>query len=77
MATKTFNIGEYAVGGRIVVTVNAQEIKISAKDWDTKQVVEERTFPINADKFDVQLYLEDEITSSYYTEKIMDFIYPK
>jgi len=79
MATKTFKIGEYAVGGIVVVSVT-DKIRIEARDWDTKKLVEEKEFIINEggrnEKFDVQMYLECEITSSYYAEKIMEFIYP-
>jgi hypothetical protein len=71
--TKTFKIGEYAIGGIIKVTVRNFDVKIQALDWNTKQVVEERDFH-NVPFDDIEFYLEDQVTSSYYAGKIMEFI---
>ena len=71
--TKTFKIGEYAVGGIVKVSVRNFDVKIQALDWNTKEVVEERDFnKMNLNE--VQFYLEDQITSHYYADKIMKFI---
>ena len=44
MATKTFNIGEYAIGGRIKVDISNNAIAIKALDWNTKSIVMESGF---------------------------------
>ena len=80
MATKTFNIGEYAIGGRIKVDISNNAIAIKALDWNTKSIVMESGF----DKINdwqgsyysgrqIDNFLND-LTSSYYADKIMDWI---
>jgi len=72
--TKTFKIGEYALGGIIkVITDKNANIKIEVRDWDDKSLVQSETFSF-VDKFKVQMYLED-VTTSYYADKIMAKIY--
>jgi len=75
MATKTFNIGEYAIGGRIKVTIQGKVIKIEALDWITREVVSTGTTLAGLHNTSEQLtnYLYD-LTSSYYAEQIMDWI---
>ena len=72
--TKTFRIGEYALSGiiKVIVDDNAR-IKIENRDWDDKSLVQAKIFDF-VDKFKVQMYLED-VTSSYYAEKVMNWIY--
>jgi hypothetical protein len=71
---KTFRIGEYAIGGiiKVIVDDNAR-IKIENRDWDDKSLVQSKIFDF-VDKFKVQMYLE-EVTSSYYADKVMNWIY--
>ena len=70
--TKTFKIGEYAVGGIIKVNVAGQSVNISALDWNTKEPVESEDFTIN-DMGGMDMFLND-LTSSYYAEKVLDWI---
>jgi hypothetical protein len=71
---KTFRIGEYALGGiiKLIVDKNAR-ITIQNRDWDDGSLVQAKTFDF-VDKFKVQMYLE-EVTSSYYADKVMNWIY--
>jgi hypothetical protein len=75
MAKKTFKIGEYAIGGIIQVCTTSDTINIDALDWTTKEKIIGREFRINM--FDVEYeifkYL-NELTSSYYADKVTDFI---
>jgi hypothetical protein len=78
MATKTFKIGEYAVGGIIRATVAKKAVKIQALDWTTKQVVSERSFThdFSLSKWDIESYLND-LTSCYYADKVLNWIFPQ
>jgi len=84
MATKTFNIGEYAVGGRIKVTIQGDVLTIDALSWTTKQLVSGQTFQKKTD-WDGKTHFEgrpidnflNDLTSSYYAGKIMDWIKEK
>lgn len=68
---KTFKIGEYAIGGIISAEVHTNGlITIKAKDWNTKDLVSSMTAGHRAPLMEV---LQD-WTSSYYAEKIMDWI---
>lgn len=75
MATKTFKIGEYAIGGIIQVRTTSDTINIDALDWNSKEKIMGREFRVNM--FDVEYeifkYL-NELTSSYYADKVTDFI---
>lgn len=75
MKNKTFKIGEYAIGGIVHVSVS-NEVVITCKDWNTKQVVERRTFQAGSkiDLPSIEIYLCCDVTSSYYAGKIMNFI---
>ncbi len=77
-ATKTFKIGEYAVGGIIKVKINGKVIQIEALDWFTKEILQtgstmitEKDVRRKIDMFLIQL------TSSYYTDEIMKWIESK
>lgn len=70
--TKTFKIGEYAVGGIIKVDISENTITIQALDWNTKKSVDSETFTMD-DINGMDGYL-NELTSSYYAGKIMDWI---
>ena len=74
-ATKSFKIGEYAVGGIIKVEVTGKVIQVKNLDWNTKEIVQSgscMTYEPNA-KQKLEDYLED-VTSYYYTEKVMKWI---
>lgn len=75
MANKTFKIGEYAVGGIIQVCTTSDTINIDALDWTTKEKIMGREFRVNMRDVDFEIihYL-NELTSSYYADKVMDFI---
>lgn len=86
--TKTWKIGEYAKGGIITVEISKTEIAIIGKDWDFSTGSRKSSDQSNAKEFDretvsldssveshkkVSEFLHD-LTTSYYAEKIMDWI---
>ena len=78
--TKTFKIGEYAIGGIIQVDIRKNDIEIKALDWNTKKVVSRYEYTNNDPalrpgywRSDVIMYLED-LTTYYYAERIMKYI---
>ena len=75
MAKKTFKIGEYAIGGIIQVCTTSDTINIDALDWSTKEKIMGREFRINMYdvEYEIFKYL-NELTSSYYADKVTDFI---
>jgi len=77
-ATKTFKIGEYAVGGKIRVKITGKVIQIEAIDWFSNEVL--RSGSVLTTESDVRrkldLFLID-LTSSYYTDKILEWIESK
>jgi len=77
-ATKTFKIGEYAIGGKINVKIAGKVILISAHDWTTNKVVSSGSTQIDQSNSRSQIdnYL-NELTSSYYAEKILNWIISK
>ena len=78
MTTKQFKIGEYAVGGIIKVTIKGKLVQIEALDYFSKKQVSSGTC-LSSDYdayWKVQNYLND-LTTSYYTSKIMDWIVSK
>ena len=74
MATKSFKIGEYAIGGIIKVDISNTTIHIKALDWNTKAEVMSNHFP-NYDNpyWDMHEFL-NELTSSYYADKVLEYI---
>ncbi len=82
MATKQFKIGEYAVVGIIKVDASLDSVTIQALDYNTKSVVQTQTFTLNRSflgAVDSEKYWEmndflNELTSSYYAEKVMEYI---
>ena len=74
MATKTFKIGEYAVGGKIKVSITAQAVTIQALSYYYNAVVSETIFSnVAGNYWQTREYLE-ELTSSYYADKVMEYI---
>lgn len=78
MATKTFKIGEYAIGGIIQVRTTSDTINIDALDWNSNQKIMGREFRVKAMNVtnEIDSYL-NELTSSYYADKVFDFIKEK
>jgi hypothetical protein len=76
--TKTFNIGEYAIGGRIKLTITSSVIRIQALDWNSKKVVMESEFNADQPGCDTEIdnYLH-ELTSSYWADQVMQWINTK
>jgi len=77
MATKTFNIGECAVGGRIQITHNTKDktVNVKALSWFDKKVVNDVTFSEEV-KRDIQDHLS-ELSTHYYGCKMMEWLEPK
>lgn len=71
--TKSFKIGEYAVGGIIKVTDKNGYLTIEALDYNTKAKVWGRTFDPDTNGMDVVDYLNT-LTSYYWADKILDWI---
>lgn len=87
MKTKTFNIGEYAVGGRIRIDIYGKIVLIQAIDWSTGDVVSSGSLHLpdsnaafNFDrgkaKQQVRTYLHT-LTSSYHVDEIMEYMAAK
>lgn len=77
-ATKQFKIGEYAVGGIIQVTLKGEKVEIKALDWTSKKEVQGNTFSAFEDNayWKINDFLND-LTSSYYAEKVREWIETK
>ena len=78
MATKTFRIGECAVGGLIKVDITGMVIQVKALDFYTKKVVDSGSAML--DDPNIERKLDNYIitlTTSYYTGKIMEWIKSK
>jgi len=69
---KLFKIGEYAVGGIIKVDKGAKLVRIQALDWDDKDVLRNKVFPV--DYTDAMDEFLNDLTTSYYADKILDYI---
>lgn len=75
MKTKTFKIGECCIGGIIKITITGKVIEISILDWYSKTVLHKSTVSSDDDGafWKIKDFL-NEMTSSYYTNKCMDWI---
>lgn len=78
MATKKFKIGEYAVGGIIQVEIKGKVLSVKALDYNSQKEVVGGSIMTNEDDayWKVTSYL-NELTSSYYADKIMEYIKSK
>lgn len=74
MATKQFKIGEYAIGGIIKVDVRSTLVTIKALDYYSKNVVLEKTFNNDENSYWNMNDFLNELTSSYYAEKVLEYI---
>jgi hypothetical protein len=90
MATKTFKIGEYAKGGIITVEIHGKVIIVIGKEWDCSTGYRRSSDQSKAKEFtrataeatdpDVRRKLEEflnDLTTSYYTGQIMEWIESK
>ena len=78
MATKSFKIGECAIGGIIKVDITGKVVQVKALDWYTKQVISSGSAMSDDNNFEYKLdeYLSD-LSTSYYASKIMEWIKTK
>jgi hypothetical protein len=88
--TKTFKIGEYAVGGIIVAEINNDKVTIISKQWDTSAGYTKKSSQKNAQelsrnttiassnnsRWGIDTYL-NMLTSSYYSGVILEWIESK
>jgi uncharacterized lipoprotein YajG len=77
-ATKTFKIGEYAMGGIIQVKVTGKIIQVFVKDYYTNETL--RTGTTSTEDEGVERKLSDflnDVTTSYYADKVMKWIKEK
>lgn len=75
---KQFKIGEYAIGGIIAIESKGDIIKVDALDYVSKQPVLSDVFHIERSGYlhQIENFLF-QLTTSYYTDKIMEFIKSK
>jgi len=78
MATKTFKIGECAIGGIIKVDITGKVIQIKALDYFTKEVVSSGTELSTDPNIERKAtdYLED-LSTYYWAAKIWEWIESK
>ena len=88
MATKTFKIGEYCLGGIITVETKGDKITIIGKEWDFSAGTKKSSNQNNAKEFtrlevdvnenggatgEMSRFL-NELTTSYYSDEVMKWI---
>ena len=89
-ASKTYKIGEYAVGGIIVAEVTNKSISIINKQWDNSTGYSKKSSQANAKELSRLTLKVDEsntrwkadtylnmLTSSYYSDEILKWIESK
>jgi hypothetical protein len=87
MASKTFKLGEYSKGGIISVIITKTSVTVIGKEWDTSEDYSKSSSQANAKEFtrievnpndiDAERKLNNfilDLTTSYYTDKIMEYI---
>jgi hypothetical protein len=75
---KRFKIGEYAKGGIIDVEIENDQIRVIARNWgEPHRIIDDGTFypPFSIDQ--IQLWIEMELTTHYYAEKVTNWIKEK
>lgn len=78
MAKKTFKIGECCKGGIISVETKGQNISVIGREYVSGK--EFTRLDISADNSDVYkklFFFISDLTSAYYTDKVIDFIKSK
>ena len=77
-ATKSFKIGEYAVGGIINVQINGKVIQVKALDYYSKKEVMSGSAMADEPNAHRKLFMFlNELTSSYYADKVLNWIKSK
>lgn len=75
---KQFKIGEYAIGGIIAVEEKNDVVKIEALDYVSKNPVMSDVFNLNMrDSLNQIDNFLNELTTSYYADKILNYIKDK
>jgi hypothetical protein len=74
MKRKTFKIGEYAVGGKIHVAYDAKQVIVRALEFKSNVVVSERVFSNNNEVYWLVSDYLNELTSSYWSGVILEYI---
>lgn len=74
MKSRKFNIGECAIGGRINISITAKAVAVQVLDWDTNKVIQDKTFSNNNEVYWLMHDYFNEITTSYYCEKMLEFV---
>jgi len=90
MATKTFKLGEYAVGGIITAETKGDNVTIIVKEWDMSTGTRKssnqsnakeftrRTFDVNDNHTARELFMFlGNMTTSYYADEIIKWIKSK
>lgn len=70
--TKTFNIGESAVGGTVKCTMDPDNRFVVQCIDDKKEIILSGIFTLPRDYMKLFVWLGTEVTSSYYADKILD-----
>ncbi len=89
-ATKTWKIGERAMGGVITVEINGKEVHLIGKEWDTSTGYNRGSNQSNAKEFIRKTLNADAkrsymdmldflcyLTSSYFADQIADWVVEK
>jgi hypothetical protein len=80
MATKTFKIGEYCVGGIIKVDINKNEVIANILDYNTKKPIAFGKCTVTTDsnngRRNLREFLEDH-TTHYYACKVIEWVETK
>lgn len=75
--TKKFKIGEYALGGIIEVKVDGDRVSVEALEYVSKKPVPfSKQYFKKVEQTDIYYCLSD-MTTHYYADKIMNYIYNK
>lgn len=75
MKTKSFKIGEYAIGGIIRVNKEQDVIRVQALDWVSKQPIMEDRFHTEISGYLNQIdHFLNQLTTSYYADKVLGYI---
>ena len=78
MASKTFKIGECAVGGIIRVNTNGETVEVRSMDWNTNDILSKYEINLKREgaRQDIVNVLE-ELTTHYYADNIMKWLETK
>ena len=74
MKRKTFKIGEYAIGGKIHIAYDSKQVIVRALEFKSNVVVSERVFSNNNEVYWLISDYLNELTSSYWSGVILEYI---